>query len=401
MKLLHRSLSEWAAAGPDRPAVTWVDRDRTLTYGEAATLTERIAGALDSLGVGPGDRVALFAHNGLDYVMGMFGAWRLGAVAVPLSVAHGDELRSFLDDSAPVALIYTHDQRAAVDRALVGIPSPPRLVCMDGPQEGAVAWADLLASAEPPPSREPTGDDPALLTYPSTRGPTGRATTRHLELRLAAECLAERLRSTEADRSLVATTLSSLFTVTAALVAPIVDGGRVLVLKHWSADSGWDALDTTGATVVCATPPVLADVAAVSRAQGRPPSGLRVAVCGPRGLSPRLREVWTDSVGVPLLGGYVVDELPGLVTCSTPDGPGDRGGSAGTTLPDKELRVLGPNGRDAGIGTVGDLVVRSVVAAPSPPGEEWIRTSDRGSLDDRRRLTLDLPEASDPNSGRL
>src|SRR5262249_43976585 len=109
--LLHRSLSEWAAAGEDRPAITWLDRNRTLTYGGAATAAGEIAGALHSLGIAPGDRVAVFAHNGLDYVMCMFGAWRLGAVAVTLSVAHGEELQAFLEDSGARALVYTHDQR--------------------------------------------------------------------------------------------------------------------------------------------------------------------------------------------------------------------------------------------------------------------------------------------------
>jgi hypothetical protein len=52
----------------------------------------------------------------LDYVMAMFGAWRLGAAVVPLRVSHGDEPTAFLEDSSASAVIYTHEQRPAVDR---------------------------------------------------------------------------------------------------------------------------------------------------------------------------------------------------------------------------------------------------------------------------------------------
>ena len=42
---------------------------------------DHMAGALTELGVGKGDRVTVFAHNGLDYLIAMFGAWRIGAIA--------------------------------------------------------------------------------------------------------------------------------------------------------------------------------------------------------------------------------------------------------------------------------------------------------------------------------
>jgi len=40
-----------------------------LTYEQAVLAMERMAGALASLGVGKGDRVSIFAHNGMDYLI--------------------------------------------------------------------------------------------------------------------------------------------------------------------------------------------------------------------------------------------------------------------------------------------------------------------------------------------
>ena len=79
--LMQHLLLDAAARTPDRLAFRWVDRDRSLTYRQAVAAMEQYAGALHEVGVGKGDRVTVFAHNGLDYLMTMFGAWRLGAIS--------------------------------------------------------------------------------------------------------------------------------------------------------------------------------------------------------------------------------------------------------------------------------------------------------------------------------
>ena len=73
-----------------------MDRDRRLTYAEAAAGMERVAGALAALGVKKGDRVGIFAHNGIDYVLAMFGAWRLGAISAHVNVQYADTLDYYL-----------------------------------------------------------------------------------------------------------------------------------------------------------------------------------------------------------------------------------------------------------------------------------------------------------------
>ncbi len=72
-------LDRGAHRTPDAVALRWIDRGRALTYAQAAAGMEQAAGALARLGVSASDRVGLFAHNSLDYLLAMFGAWRLGA----------------------------------------------------------------------------------------------------------------------------------------------------------------------------------------------------------------------------------------------------------------------------------------------------------------------------------
>src|SRR5258706_13160437 len=63
--LMHQLLRDGAERAPQKIALRWVDRDRALSFAAAVAEMERFAGALHHLGVRKGDRVTVFAHNGL------------------------------------------------------------------------------------------------------------------------------------------------------------------------------------------------------------------------------------------------------------------------------------------------------------------------------------------------
>ena len=99
--LMHRLLIDGAERTPDKLALHWVDRDVALTYTQAVAGMEHMAGALASLGLKKGDRVTIFAHNGMDYLLAMFGAWRLGAIAALVNVQFAAELDYYFADHTP------------------------------------------------------------------------------------------------------------------------------------------------------------------------------------------------------------------------------------------------------------------------------------------------------------
>ena len=115
--LMHQLLRDGAERTPDKIALRWVDRDRALTFAAAVAEMEKFAGALHHLGVRKGDRVTVFAHNGLDYLMALFACWRIGAIAALVNVRFADELDYYFADHTPTVVIYTHDLGTAVMRA--------------------------------------------------------------------------------------------------------------------------------------------------------------------------------------------------------------------------------------------------------------------------------------------
>lgn len=147
-------LKERADQQPETAAYTFIDYGldpkgfaETLTwsqvYGRACVIADelRLCGA-------PGDRVAILAPQGLEYVIAFLGALQAGFIAVPLSTPqygiHDDRVSAVLRDSKPVAVLTTSSVVADVAkyaRAQNGQSTPfiieVDLLDLDSPRESA------------------------------------------------------------------------------------------------------------------------------------------------------------------------------------------------------------------------------------------------------------------------
>ena len=386
-------LIDGADRTPDRRAFHWVERSRSLTYGEAVQEMERVAGGLAALGVGRGDRVGIFAHNGLDYLTAMFGIWRLGAISTLINLQYADSLDYYVNDAGPRVLVYTGDHFETIERHRPNLPSIEHYVCFDGAQDGALGWAEVLNTASAPPADQVAETDVAHLSYTSgTSGLPKGACLAHEPTMRATRCIAERLRMRSSDVSLGPTALSSSYQLVANLLPVLHAGGTSCVMSRWNAEAGWEAAEALGATVLAANPIVLTDLADESARRGRPPSSLRVSLSGGGPVPPDLKRRWHDALGIPLCESYGQSELGGFVGLAAPDDPfsEDRLLSCGRPLPDKEVRVLDDDGRPLPVGQIGELCLRGGFMAgywerPEKTAETlrggWLHTGDVGYLD--------------------
>ena len=155
-------------------AIHWVDRDRALTYKEAVDAMARAAAVLAGFGVPAGGRVGLFAHPGLDYVVALLGAWRLGATAVLVDLADKDRFHELMTAAAPHAVVYTNDHFDYVRPTLAALgsgDSPTVFAGMDGPRrERSAGWTPSprppRSPSRPPPTQPPTRSRPLPLPRP-------------------------------------------------------------------------------------------------------------------------------------------------------------------------------------------------------------------------------------------
>jgi len=97
----HQTLVDYVAdtalQRPDHPALLF--KGRSVTYDELMQLSDAFAAALLDQGVKPGDRLALLLPNCPQFVIAELGAWKVGAIVVPLNPLYSsDELQVLLTD---------------------------------------------------------------------------------------------------------------------------------------------------------------------------------------------------------------------------------------------------------------------------------------------------------------
>jgi acyl-CoA synthetase (AMP-forming)/AMP-acid ligase II len=403
--LMHQLLTDGAERTPDKLALHWVDRDVELTYAQAVAGMEHMAGALAALGLKRGERVTIFAHNGMDYLLAMFGAWRLGAIAALVNVQFAAELDYYFADHTPALVIYTHDKAEAVFRAAKSVATVRHLICMDGPQDGALSLPELMQAQLRPPA-DP-GDETAIAHLAYTSGTTGKpkgACLAHEPTVRAARCIAERLRIGGSDDSFGPTALSSSYQLVGNLLPPLSRGATVHVMGKWTQTTGWAALDSTRASLLIANPTVLREVLTESQSRGRVPGRLRVGLSGGGPVPPTLKKAWRDELQLPLVESFGQSELGGFMALGFPELVTEDAllGRVGPALPDKEVRIVeaaGGLGHRTPLppGRIGEIELRGgfMTGYWNKPdktaetiGSGWLRTGDLGMIDRDGFITM-------------
>jgi acyl-CoA synthetase (AMP-forming)/AMP-acid ligase II len=93
------------AAQPGAEAV--VTPERRVSYDELGELVLAATRAMMAAGVGPGDRVAIWAPNGLGWIVAALGAQSAGAALVPVNTRFKGEEAAYVLSAAGVSVLVT------------------------------------------------------------------------------------------------------------------------------------------------------------------------------------------------------------------------------------------------------------------------------------------------------
>ena len=178
-----------AAALPERDCIVF--RDRRLTYRDVAGRINQLANLLLSHGItvhrqraelqrweSGQDHVALYLHNGNEYLEGMLGAAAARAASFNVNYRYVEaELAYLLNDAAARAIIYHARFAPTLAAVLPSLNQPPALLLQVADESGnallpgAIDYEDALASASAvAPQVEPDPDDLYLLYTGGTTG---------------------------------------------------------------------------------------------------------------------------------------------------------------------------------------------------------------------------------------
>ena len=149
---------------PDQVATSWND----VTYSEMAARATAMAVALDRLGIGPGERVAVVSHNAGRLLTAFFGVSGWGRVLVPVNFRlAADEVRHIVEHSGATVLIVDPELEAT----LAGVTAKHRFVIGAETDIALFGTDGSLAGIEPEPWA-PNENATAVINY--TSGTTAR-----------------------------------------------------------------------------------------------------------------------------------------------------------------------------------------------------------------------------------
>jgi len=141
MKQPSHFVTDWldkrARLTPDRVGLIDYRSGAETTFDEWNRRANRAANYLRSLGIGKGDRVAVYASNTIEYLDLFWAAPKIGAILQNLNwrlTVH--ELKGIVESGAPKVLIYSEDWRAQVEELKPGCGTIEHTVALSNPADG-------------------------------------------------------------------------------------------------------------------------------------------------------------------------------------------------------------------------------------------------------------------------
>lgn len=383
MTTLAGLLGAAAAEAGDRVFLRTADGD--TTYAQLLTWSQAAERSLRGLGVRAGDAVAVLAGNSAEQVAVWFALNRMRALHAPLNTAlSGPRLTHALRVSGARLVV--------ADPALAPVVTGPDVVHLrdvTGPRPTGGTCSTATAPApSAPPDDGPDLDTATLLFTSGTTGPSKACALSHHYLVRAGQIHAAALGLRGDDVLYCPFPLFHIDAATLTVSAALAVRATAALDVRFSASGFWPQVRATGATVFNFMGATLTILWKRDPEPGDRDHRVRLAWGVPM---PEWAPGFEERFGVPLRQVY------GLTDAGVPvyDPPGERRpGAAGRVVAEYEVRVVRPDGADAGPGEQGEILVRGLEPGlvmngyHGDPGatartivDGWVRTGDLGALD--------------------
>lgn len=330
-----------------------------------------VAAHLRDLGVQRGDRVGLFLDNGVEFVAGMLGVLRIGAVFMPINaLTKADKLHYMLADARASALLTSTVLRPAWGGAPGSIASL-RATLVAGPQDARERLAaERGAGIHPWPLEQKRGHawlpDPGAIdqdlasiiyTSGSTGFPKGVMLT-HLNMVSAARSVGTYLELNGADIILCALPLAFDYGLYQVLLA-MRSGATVVLERGFSFPvKALEVMAREKVTVFPGVPTMFTMVMALDNVAAFDLSAVRIvtntAAALPESHIARLRALFPQAR---LFSMYGLTECK-RVSYLPPEQLDLRPGSVGRGMPNEEVWLVDDDGQRLPHGATGELVIR-------------------------------------------
>ncbi len=382
-----------------RGGIATIDGDRKQTWAEVHDRVGRSAGALRSLGLEAGDRVAVLAMNGDRFFELHFAIPWAGGAMVPINTRlSSGEMRYALEDSG-ARILFVDDATAQHLPAMAEALGNVTVVSLgDTSYPGALSYEELIASAEPVDDVARNGDDLAGIFY--TGGSTGKSKgvmLSHDNLLINA---LNALIMFGYDQHTVYLHAAPMFHLTdgMATYSITMTGGTHVFIRRFDPDAALRAMERARVTHVALVPTMVEMLVRQAEKETYDLSSLKQIAFGASPMpEATLQRTIRVLPHVLMCHGWGLTELSPIGTnlpmeWRVPAKAGDRLRSCGVPAMGLELRIVDENDDEVPTGEVGEIVIRGptvMMGYWNKPEETakalrdgWLHTGDAGYIDE-------------------
>jgi acyl-CoA synthetase (AMP-forming)/AMP-acid ligase II len=389
---------------PNDEAITF--GARRFTFADLAERVARLAGALQSLGMAPGDRIGMLSLNSHRYVEYFFGVWWGGGAINPVNIRWNPKEVAYSLDDCDTRIVLVDATFAAMVPDLRALSSSLQTVIYAGDgdvPDDMISYESLLAGTAPAPDAARSGEDLAAVMY--TGGTTGLpkgVMLSHANLVNNARNSLTTIVRGPGSAAVVAApvfhiggaslVLQSAFSVRRSILLPSFDEVAVL-----------EAIQNERATEIFLVPTMIKRVIEHPCFAEFDTSSLRIMIYGAAPIDgtllARALEAFPNAA---FYQAYGMTECAPTLTVLPAEAHGSAGvaagllRSAGRAMPRIEIRIVDGDDNAVPPGTVGEIVARGptvMLGYWNKPAETrealrggWMHTGDGGYLDENGYL---------------
>ena len=350
-----------------------VDGETRLSFAQLWALAHRAGRAFIAAGVSPGDRVAIWCPNCVEWIIALLGLQSAGAALVPLNTRYkGGEAAEVLRRSrtkivCTVTGFLGNDYVGML--AEYDLPDLRSVIILRGrAARGTTGWSEFLAGGEAVPAPELDeriaaldSDDicDIMFTSGTTGIPKGVPATHAMNLRAYADwaTLAGLHRY---DRYLVTNPFFHSFGYRAGVLVSLIMGATIVPQAVFDVGAAVDLIGKHSVTTLAGPPAIFLGILNHAQSRVGELSSCRLAVVGAASIPADLIERMQRVLGFEtVLTAYGLTESTAAATiCRLGDSATTIATTSGRALPDVDLRILDDHGDPVPAGQAGEIVIR-------------------------------------------
>lgn len=366
-------LEDSAHKNPNKTAFSFMDTN--LSFARINSAANQVANGLVSIGIKPGDKVALSCFNLPYFPIVYNGILKAGAVVVPLSVLlKTDEIQYHLENSeAKAYFCFTgteelpmgtmghagFDKTACCEHFFMIMPKPD----MPATVEGVKTLGALMQGQSPQfDSIATKAYDTAVIVY--TSGTTGKpkgAELTHSNLLQNAILSADLFRVSHTDVMLITLPLFHIFAMTTQMNVGLYRGSSAVLLPRFDAKDVLSLCKKHKVSIFAGVPTMYwglnnyidtnkTDLKSITK-------HLRLCISGGASLPVAVLEKFEAHFDVKILEGYGMSEGSPVVSFNQLD-VGRKPGSVGTPVWGVQIKLVDDQDKEVAVGEKGQLVYK-------------------------------------------